>query len=125
MPAAARSQPAAAGEQPSQPQNKVTIWMVSLAMYCCIFPSGLEITSIRMPCIRLFWKWGGVLDVQGKVLTQTMVQGRADSLAKLRISLYNDVSLSPRFLGWILSKVLVNAVRGKLEAGMRERGNAG
>lgn len=92
MPAAARSQPAAAGEQPSQPQNKVTIWMVSLAMYCCI---------------------------------QTMVQGRADSLAKLRISLYNDVSLSPRFLGWILSKVLVNAVRGKLEAGMRERGNAG
>lgn len=34
----------------------------------------------------------GVLDVQGKMLTQTMEKGRAVSPAQMSTSLYNDAS---------------------------------
>lgn len=39
------------------------------------------------------------------------------SPAQMSTSLYNDASLSPRFLGFSLTKVLVNFVKGTLEAG--------
>lgn len=65
----------------------------------------------------------GVLDVQGEMLTPTMVKGRAVSLAKMRTPCYNDVPPS-RLVFWacFFPKVLANFVKGKLEAGRAGKG---